>query len=405
MKGSGNVARKCRKDSKGRVLKVGESQDKTGRYCYKWTNAAGKRCAVYGVTLKELREKENQIQKDQQDGIDSSKQGMTLNQLFSIYMDTKTGIRATTRENYLRMWNSNIKDSVIGNMKVFKITQMHIKRLYADFVRSGKSYNTIKLLHNLLYPSLQMAVDSNIIRKNPAVGCKQGIEAERKTREALTIVEQNELLSFVFGNESYSQYFPLIVFALSTGLRVGELTGLRWADVDLKDNVIHIRQQLIYKNLGAGCKFYISELKTDAGRRDIPLTAEARKCLIKQKEQYLLLGKAFQKQEVAGFDDYVFTNSKGRPYAANAINFILKNIVDSYNETVCESDMRLPRISAHILRHTGCTRMAESGIDPKTLQYIMGHSDINVTMNIYNHVDTVRVKSEMAKAEGIVSIG
>ena len=199
-----------------------------------------------GVTLKELREKENQIQKDQQDGIDSSKQGMTLNQLFSIYMDTKTGIRATTRENYLRMWNSNIKDSVIGNMKVFKITQMHIKRLYADFVRSGKSYNTIKLLHNLLYPSLQMAVDSNIIRKNPAVGCKQGIEAERKTREALTIVEQNELLSFVFGNESYSQYFPLIVFALSTGLRVGELTGLRWADVDLKDNVIHIRQQLIY---------------------------------------------------------------------------------------------------------------------------------------------------------------
>ena len=169
------MARKCRKDNTGRVLKVGESQDKTGRYCYKWTNAAGKRCAVYGVTLKELREKENQIQKDQQDGIDSSKQGMTLNQLFSIYIDTKTGIRATTRENYLRMWNSNIKDSVIGNMKVSKITQMHIKRLYADFVRSGKSYNTIKLLHNLLYPSLQMAVDSNIIRKNPAVGCKQGI--------------------------------------------------------------------------------------------------------------------------------------------------------------------------------------------------------------------------------------
>ncbi len=202
-----------------------------------------------------------------------------------------------------------------------------------------------------------------------------------------------------------------MVFALSTALRVGELTGLRWSDVDLKENIIHIRQQLIYRNLGDGCRFHVQDLKTEAGRRDIPLTASARKSLIRQKELSLLLGTK-QKKEIDGITDFVFLNSLGNPYATNAINFMLKNMVDAYNRAEREAAGRekreaepLPHISAHILRHNACTRLAESGIDPKTLQYIMGHSSIAVTMDIYNHVDTVRVKNEMEKAEDVIKYG
>lgn len=202
-----------------------------------------------------------------------------------------------------------------------------------------------------------------------------------------------------------------MIFVLSTALRVGELTGLRWSDVDLKENIIHIRQQLIYRNLGDGCRFHIQDLKTEAGRRDIPLTVSARKSLIKQKELSLLLGIK-QKKTINGISDFVFLNSLGNPYATNAINFMLKNIVEAYNkeeQLKAEKESReakpLPHISAHILRHTACTRMAESGIDPKTLQYIMGHSSIAVTMDIYNHVDTTRVRNEMEKAENIIKYG
>lgn len=181
--------------------------------------------------------------------------------------------------------------------------------------------------------------------------------------------------------------------------------------MDLKENIIHIRQQLIYRNLGDGCRFHVQDLKTEAGRRDIPLTASARKSLIKQKELSLLLGTK-QKKEIDGITDFVFLNSLGNPYATNAINFMLKNMVDAYNRAEREAAGRekreaepLPHISAHILRHTACTRLAESGIDPKTLQYIMGHSSIAVTMDIYNHVDTVRVKNEMEKADDVIKYG
>lgn len=174
----------------------------------------------------------------------------------------------------------------------------------------------------------------------------------------MTIAQQEKILEFMKSSNCYSLYYPMMIFVLSTGLRVGEFTGMRWADIDLKENVIHVRQQLIYKNLGDGCKFHIQDLKTDAGRRDIPLTVSARKSLIKQKEIDLLLGKTAMQQEIEGVSDFVFTNTQGRPYAANAINFVLKNAVQAYNcmeEKQAGKEHRepelLPHISAHILRH------------------------------------------------------
>ncbi|MCI8363463.1 MAG: site-specific integrase [Eubacterium sp.] len=404
------MARKKRTDHKGYVLRVGEYQDKSGRYSFKYTQN-GKRYTVYGLTLKELREKEKQIEKDLEDGIDNSRRNITLNQLFREYLELKTDLKETTRCNYLASWNNAIRDSDIGKMKVSEIDQIRIRKFYAGLVKQGLAVNTIKFYHSLICPVLELAVDSNMIRKNPAKDARKGIGGTKREKTSITISQQEKLLDFLKSSSQYCVYHPLMIFALSTALRVGELTGLRWSDVDLKENIIHIRQQLIYRNLGDGCRFHVQNLKTEAGRRNIPLTASARKSLIKQKELSLVLGTK-QRKEIDGVTDFVFLNSLGNPYAANAVNFMLKNVIDAYNRAEREVAVRedrepepLPHISAHILRHTACTRLAESGIDPKTLQYIMGHSSIAVTMDIYNHVDTIRVKNEMEKAEDVIKYG
>ncbi len=407
------MAGKKRTDNKGRVLRTGEMQRaEDNRYLYRYTDLSGKKRTVYAVTLVELREKEKQIERDLQDGIDSSKGDMTLNQLFQLYMETKSDLRESTRYNYFAVWKNAIEDTVLGNMKITQIKQFHIRKFYSELVGKGMAANTIKLYHNLINPALELAVDSDIIRKNPAKDCKRGIGGKKKERESMTISEQERMLDFVKNSSQYSVYYSMIIFALSTGLRVGELTGLRWADVDMKENVVHIRQQLIYKNLGDGCKFHIQDLKTDAGRRDIPLTASARKSLIRQKEVYLLLGKAMKRQETEGISDFVFTNTLGKPYAANAINFVLNNIVKAYNQS---EDARagkehresepLPHVSAHILRHTACTRLAESGLEPKVLQYIMGHANVSVTLDVYTHLDFTQIQEKMEAVQENMKIG
>lgn len=407
------MAGKKRTDNKGRILRTGEMQRaEDNRYLYRYTDLSGRKRTVYAVTLVELREKEKQIERDLQDGIDSSKGDMTLNQLFQIYMETKADLRESTRHNYFGVWKNAIENTPLGNMKIAQIKQLHIRKFYSELADSGLSANTIKLYHNLINPTLELAVDSDIIRKNPAKDCKKGIGGTKKERESMTISEQERMLDFIKNTDKYSIYHPMIVFALSTGLRIGELTGLRWTDVDMREHVVHIRQQLIYKNLGDGCKFHIQDLKTEAGRRDIPLTESARKSLIRQKELYLLLGKAMRPQEVEGISDFVFTNTLGKPYAVNAINFALDNIVKAYNKLEEKQAVKehrepelLPHISAHILRHTACTRLAESGLEPKVLQYIMGHANVSVTLDVYTHLDFTKIQEKMEAVQENIMIG
>ncbi len=407
------MAGQKRTDNKGRILKTGEIQrSEDNRYVYRYTDLTGKRKTVYAVSLPELREKEKKIACDLQDGIDISKGNMTLNQMFQEYMKIKTDLRQSTRNNYIMSWKNAVEGTDLGNMKIVHIKSIYIRKFYSQLVEKGMAENTIKLYHNLINSALKLAVDSDIIRKNPAKDCKKSISGTKKERKSMTISEQERILDFIKGSNRYSVYYPMILFALSTGLRVGELTGLRWADVDLKENVVRIRQQLIYKNFGEGCKFHIQDLKTDAGRRDIPLTPNARKSLIQQKEIDFALGKAMKRQEVEGISDFVFVNTMGKPYAVNAFNFVLDNIVEAHNrqeKAQAEKEHRaavlLPHISAHILRHTACTRWAESGLEIKVLQYIMGHANVSVTLDVYTHLDSTQIQEKMEEAQKKVKIG
>lgn len=402
------MARKKRVDSKGRVLRVGESQNKQGRYIYKWTDCTGARNTVYATTLVELREKEQRIQRDIQDGISSTSANMTLNQLFDLYMNTKSNIRETTRVLYLTYWSANIKPSILSDMKISQIKQLHVKKWIIELKDKGAKTTSIKAYKTLLTSVFQFAVDNDYIRRNPCRNCDQD-KAEPSTKTALTKRQQEKLVDFLENDDLYKVYYPLILFILNTGLRAGEVCGLTRDDIDMKKGVVHVRKQLGYRNIGDGYQYYWQPLKTAAGHRDIPLTPAAKKALIMEKELDFALGRRAKEQEVAGRSGIVFINNRGMALNSYSIDGTIKRIISVYNqreskeaETENREPELLPHISVHILRHTFCTRSVESGINIKTVQYLMGHSEIATTLNIYTHVNAEQVKSEMKKLENIM---
>lgn len=391
-----------RKDSKGRILRTGESQMKDGRYRYQYIDKiAGKRKCVYALDIVTLREKEKNITLDISDKIRTDCKKVTVNNLFDEYIATKK-IEATTKFNYIRIYNNHLRDG-IGKLAIVNVTSLVIRRKYTEMAKKDYSSSTIKGVHNLLFQTLQCAVNEDIIRKNPATGCLKGYMGNKKEKEALSLQEQKQLLSFVKSSSVYSIYYPMLKYMLGTACRVGEVIGITWNDVDMKNKNININHQLIYKNIGSGTKLYIKKTKTEAGIRNIPMVDIVYEALLEQRKLQLSLG-INRDYEVDGYKSFIFTSKSGRPLQPSAVNNALKNIVDAYNRNEkkrAEKEQReavlMPSISAHTLRHTGCTRMAEAGIDIKTLQYIMGHSSINVTMNVYNHVKQERAISEIQK--------
>ncbi len=389
-----------RKDSKGRVLRKGEHERTDGRYHYLYLDASGKRCYVYAKDLLSLREMEKKIERDLLDGIGNASGKITLNQLFKMHMELKNDLRATTRENYNRMWHNTVEASAIGKKKISDIKQVHVKAFYTDCVKAGLKRNTIKLIHNLIFSSFELAVDSDFIRKNPAKGAMENIKQDAKEKIPLSEDEIKRLMDFCINSGTYSVHVPFLTIAIGTCLRCGELTGLTWNDIDMKNRTISVNHQLIYKNFGDGCKFHVSEPKTDAGKRTIPMTEAVHRAFVELRKQNLKLGRRSD-AEVDGYSNFVFVSGNGQPFAINAVNSFLLNMEKAYNKAHPEES--IPHLSAYILRHTGVTLLASAGMDIKALQNVMGHSDASITMNVYNHSSFERTEKEVQRIDNVIN--
>ncbi len=398
-----------RKDNKGRNLHTGEQQRKDGRYLYRYTDLSGKRQTVYEKTLPLLREKEKQIQKDLDNGLllDSSIKKITLNELFEKYISTKD-LAESTRVNYEKIWENLVKED-IGMYKAIVIRKSHVKAFYSKLSKAGYSHNTIRFIHTLIIPVLELAVEDDILLKNVAKNALSSEYGEEpKQKVILTQKQQDQLMAFLGKNNVYSVYVPMITVFLELGLRCGELIGLRWSDLYMSERTLTIDHQLIYKNYGDGCKFHISSPKTKAGIRDIPLTNKVANAFVRQKEINFMLGRK-SNVEIDGYTDFIFITKNNRPFMPSAINNILYNIVDAYNKeefAQAKKEHRkaelLPKISAHCLRHTACTNMARKGMNMKVLQYLMGHSDSSITIDVYNHLNNeVDVRNEVLKCDAV----
>lgn len=398
-----------RKDHKGRPLKVGESQRGDLSYQYRYTDLLGKRHTIYSWRLlpsdknpmgkkegKSLREKENEIQLMLSQGMTGLGTDITLNDMFEYYISNKKhkgrNLTQNTIHNYKAMYDKNVKDSILGNMKLSDIKKVNVVYLYETLQEKGISYGTISFFQKLLSSVFNMALDNELIHKNPTKRALDDICGTHKRREALTKAQQEEFLSYLYRNDR--DMYRKVAFLIGTMCRISEFAGLTWDDVDMKNRIITIDHQMQYKKFdGVGMKYCINPTKNTHTRK-IPMTDDVYEVLCKMRKYYFILRKDYC---VDGKENFVFFTKSGRLLNDSSFNNELKKAVETYNLT---AEYKIDEISAHILRHTGCTREAEDGMDIKVLQYLMGHSNTQITYNVYNHVNEERAKSEIINIMG-----
>lgn len=384
-----------RKDNKGRVLKKGETQRKNGTYMYRWMKNNGERDCIYAKSLEELREYEEKISKEMSVGV--SRTTITLNEQIENYLELRVKLADSTRENYLYYYQHLIKEDRIGQMKVIDLKKTDILRFYKSVADKGLSIGTIKILHKVIHPSLQLACDDNIIYKNPSEGCTKEYVDDIEKKYALTFDEEQEFLNRVLLRPKMKRYYPMYAVMLKTGMRISEIIGLTWKDVDMDNREIHINHQVQYRKINGKTQYYANTPKTEAGNRIFPMTDDIHKLFLEQRKEWLKIGKDLS-FEVDGYKDFVFVSHiTGHCLNHNNVRRMMRTIVEMNNSR----DVQLPNVSPHICRHTAITRYAEAGCDIKVLQYLFGQVDIRTTMRVYNHNDMERVKREMERLQNL----
>lgn len=398
-----------RKDAKGKALRKGEHYRSTdGRYSYIYTDPLGKKKTIYAKTLVELREKENQLVRDQLDGLDIYVAGSAdVNFLFERYISTKSELRSSTYSNYMYFWNTFVRNT-FGLKTIKDVKYSDVLFFYTDLIQRGKlNINTLQNINTILYPSFQLAVRDDIIRKNPVAGVYAEVKRRnggpRKTRRAMTIEQQRAFMRFVAESKVFYPWYPFFVFLLGTGCRIGEAIGLRWDDVDLEKRLIHINHNMTYyprADDSYKCEFRVTKPKTEAGNRIIPMMQPVYDVLKGEYERQLEEG--FCEEYIDGFTNFVFINRCGSPHNPKTVNRAIKRIVSAHNaEEVVKAKKEkreaviIPDISCHIFRHTFASRFCENETNIKVIQEVMGHADVSTTMNIYAEANPAVTRSSI----------
>lgn len=402
-----------RKDKDRIVLRKGESQRKDGNYDYRWTTRDGKRHSVYAKTLEELRAKEEEILRDKCDGIKTEARYVTINDVFEVWKQLKRGLKDNTFQNYKYMYEQFVKPD-FGNTRVSQLKKSDVKRFYnmlAD--ERALKVSTIDSIHTVLHQVLDMAVDDAYLRNNPSDNVlkelKQAHNFDTEKRKALTVAEQELFLDFLRRNHQYNHWYPIFAVMIGTGLRVGEVTGLRWCDIDLKENLIDVNHTLVYYNHAEnGCYFNINTPKTKAGVRNVPMLEFVKQAFVEERKYQMANGIRCN-VKIDGYTDFIFVNRFGATQHQGTLNKALRRIIRDCNEEVLERNeenpVLLPRFSCHSLRHTFTTRMCEAGVNIKVIQDALGHSDISTTLNIYADVTKELKKKEFEGLEAVFKSG
>ncbi|HBM7274098.1 TPA: site-specific integrase [Clostridioides difficile] len=386
-----------RRDNKGRILRTGESQRADGRYMYKYVNRAGETKVVYSWKLVatdrvpkgkrddlSLREKEREIQRDLEDGIDTKGKKMTLCELYAKKTAQRSNVKKNTQAGRKYLMDA-LKQDKLGSRSIDSIKPSDAKEWAVRMKEKGYGFKTISNYKRSLKASFYMAIEDDYVRKNPFdFQLSEVIDDDSESRQALSEEQEEQLLSFLQHDTVYQKYYDDVLILLKTGLRISELCGLTAQDLDFENHTINIDHQLLRNQEG----YYIETPKTKCGIRKVPMSEEAGKAF-----QRVLKRKKTEKGIVIdGYRNFLFLNQKGMPMTACYYTSTLRNIVKKYNK--CH-DEPLPKITPHILRHTFCTRLAQKNMNPKNLQYIMGHSSIMITLNLYAHASQTGANMEM----------
>ena len=392
-----------RMDSRKRILRKGESQRKDGTYMFRITKDK-KRHTIYAPTLKELRLKEEEYFDNISKGLNVDKQKIMLNDLAKVYLENKKKtVQQTTFYTMTITYNSYIRDK-IGNIRLKDIKRSMIKGFYLDLLSGEKhlSVSTLARIDCILLPMLEMAVYDDIILKNPARGVIGEIKrecGERPTKVcALNEDEQIAFINYAMKSAKHQNIKNLLIFLLGTGCRVGEALGIRWEDLDFKNNIISINHSVAYIKIDGHYKQIIKHPKSFAGNRKIPMLSDVRKALLAEKEKQLALG--ITQPVVDGYSNFVFVSERGKLHTRENVATQIKQIVREYNQE--HPDNPISEFTTHQLRHTFATQLCKNSDDLKAIQSILGHADISTTLNVYADATQDGINKSMEALEGVM---
>ena len=355
------------KDLRGKELGEGIYQQPNGTYCARFVDKFGKRKSKRSKKLQEVRQWiADATYIDEHSDLDQATD-MLVDAWFDYWISIKKKtVRPNTVRNYIERYERNIK-GVIGKKLLTEVKPIHCQKIFSDMADEGYKTTTIYQIRIALYNMMDFAKENDVIINNP---CKKSVKSDMgkpsDKKEALTIDVQKKFLEGATGQSYENQYR----FVLQTGLRTGELVGLKWDDIDFENRTLTISRTMEFRyKVG---EWRVGPPKSKSGYRTIPLTDEAIRILKAQKEKN-------SKIKVINMEwaDQVFLCRKGEPVKNSAYDTALFKICDKVG---------IKRFSMHVLRHTFATRCIEAGMMPKTLQKILGHSNIGITMNLYVHI-------------------
>ena len=333
-----------------------------------------------------LREKEKQVMSLFMQGISGS--DMTVVELVERYISLKSGVKQSTLAKYKTVSN-NLKKTEFAYRHVDQVKLSDAKMFLISLQRNGLGYSSIHNIRGVLRPAFQMAVDDDMILKNP-FDFEMGtvINNDSNKREAISPQDEKRFMDFVKNDSHYCKYYDGFLLLFKTGLRISEFCGLTVKDLDFDEEVINVDHQL---QRSRNMKYYIESTKTTSGTRKIAMTDEVKKLC-----QRIVANRDRPKREpvIDGYGGFLFFDKEGKPMVAVHWGKYMQHARDEYNR---EHALQLPLITPHVCRHTFCSNMAREGINPKTLQYLMGHFDIAVTMNVYTHLGLDDAREELAR--------
>lgn len=390
---------KAKTDDKGRVFQNGEGQLKDGRYVYTYRDNLNNQQKAYSWTLLpsdrtpkgkrkglSLREKEQQIQDDLKAGLSIAGRKMTVYELCLDYVKVKSPLmRENTVANYKTTLNI-INSEAFGHYKIGDITKSMARRFLSHLQNEeGRSYSAIQNVRGMLRPAFEQAVEDNFVRNNPFdFELKSVVKNDTIRREALDADELRLFLDYIKSHKHYSQYFNMFYLQFHTGLRVSELCGLTVSDINFSGHYLSVERQLQRKRT---MELYLTPPKTYSGVRKVPITPDVEECLhdiIKHRKPPRKEAEIYSEDMTMRAKGFLFFDKNGAPVVAQTVENHYRWASRAFKRDVKNATKK--PISSHVARHTYCSMRVKEGMQPVTLQKIMGHSSIRTTLGWYTHL-------------------